>query len=72
MSNFSQEEKLYSSEEIAKKLGVSKNLVRKLITTGELPAYRISERVVRIKGSDLEALLRAYRGGEAGQWKSKN
>jgi excisionase family DNA binding protein len=62
---------LFTIDQSASKLGVSKNTIRKLITTGELPAYRVSERVVRIASSDLEALLSLYQGGEAGLWKSK-
>lgn len=65
------ENELFTIDQSAKKLGVSKNTIRKLLTTGELKAYRLSERVVRIASSDLEALLSAYQGGEAGLWKSK-
>ena len=62
---------LFTIDQSAEKLGVSKNTIRKLLTTGELKAYRLSQRVVRIASSDLEALLNAYQGGEAGLWKSK-
>lgn len=65
-------DELFTIDQTAEKLGVSKNTIRKLLTTGELKAYRLSQRVVRIASSDLAALLIAYRGGEAGLWKSKN
>ena len=62
---------LFTIDQSAEKLRVSKNTIRKLIATGKLKAYRLSERVVRIASSDLEALLSAYQGGEAGLWKNK-
>lgn len=48
----------YSLDDAAETLGVTTRSVRRWIADGILPAYRIGERVVRIKESDLDGALR--------------
>lgn len=47
-----------SIERAAEILGVVPRTVRRLIAAGELPAYRIGKRIIRIRESDVAALLR--------------
>lgn len=42
----------------AEALGVSERTIRRMIADGELPAYRVGPRAVRIREDDLMALLR--------------
>lgn len=46
-------------------LGVDHKTVRRLITSGELPAGRLGKRLIKIKVSDLDALLVPMQGGAA-------
>lgn len=39
-------------------LGISVHTLRRRIATGELPAFRTGRRIIRIRVSDLEKLLR--------------
>ena len=39
-------------------LGISVHTLRRRIAAGELPAFRAGRRIIRIRLSDLEALLR--------------
>ncbi len=39
-------------------LGVSERFTRRMIAEGTLPAYRIGAKAIRIKRSDLDALLK--------------
>ncbi|HID85803.1 MAG TPA: DNA-binding protein [Anaerolineae bacterium] len=49
---------LLSVREAADFLGLSVSTIRRYIRDGRLPAYRVAgERLLRIKRSDLEALL---------------
>ena len=49
---------LLSVQEAADFLGLSVSTIRRYIRDGRLPAYRVAgERLLRIKRSDLEALL---------------
>ena len=45
-------------DDAAEQLGVSKRSLRRLISSGELPAYRVGPQSVRIKGADLERVLK--------------
>ena len=47
-----------SLDQAAERLNVSKRTIRRAIAAGELPAYRMGQRVVRVKADDVEALLR--------------
>jgi excisionase family DNA binding protein len=38
-------------------LGVNERTVRRLITSGKLPAFRVGTKLVRVRHRDLEALL---------------
>ena len=50
---------MISIDEAAERLGVNNFTVRRAISRGEIPAYRIgSARVIRIKVSDLNKALR--------------
>lgn len=44
-------------------LAVSTRTVRRLIERGDLPAYRIGDRSIRVKLSDTVALLKPAGGG---------
>ena len=48
-------------------LGISVHTLRRRIASGELPAFRTGRRIIRIRVSDLEKLLR--RVPAAGAWK---
>jgi excisionase family DNA binding protein len=48
---------LISIDQAAEQLGVSTRTVRRLIASGDLPAYRVSRELVRIKPEHLETLL---------------
>ncbi len=43
--------------EAAMLLGVDQRTVRRFISEGKLPAYRVGNKVVRLKRTDVEALL---------------
>jgi excisionase family DNA binding protein len=47
--------------EAATLTGLSRKTINRLINTGKLPAVNLGERSTRIKGSDLEALVKANR-----------
>ena len=52
------EKELLSVQETAQHLGVSESTVRRYISDGRLPAYRLGdERLIRIKREDLQGLL---------------
>ncbi len=53
-----------SVAEVAHDLQVTERFVRHLIATGELRAVKVGSRLVRIRRSDVEALLRPF-GGRA-------
>ncbi len=48
--------KFYSLEEVAELLGVTYQLIYKLVRTGELPALRVGK-MYRVTGEDLQAYL---------------
>ena len=48
----------YSIKEAAEQLGVSHDTVARLVARGELPAIRVSERIVRIPAPAFEAYAR--------------
>lgn len=51
--------KLVSIEAAAEQLAVCKRTVRRLISEGQLPAYRVGEtRILRVDPADVEKLLR--------------
>lgn len=54
---------LMKYEEVAKELRVSVATCKRLVYEGTIPAYRISDRVVRIRRDDLTAALAATRTG---------
>jgi excisionase family DNA binding protein len=43
--------------EVAELYGISERTVRRRIAEGELPAYRLGPRHIRIRREDVEALL---------------
>lgn len=49
---------LLSQAQAAEYLGVTDRTIRNYVSRGELPAYRVGGRVVRIDPADLEKLLR--------------
>ncbi len=52
----------------AELLGVHTNTIHNLIRRKELAAERVGARIIRIRKSDLLALLTPYQGGEFGLW----
>ena len=42
-------------------LGVSEATIRRLIASGEIPAHRVGQRLIRIRIADLEALTSPIR-----------
>jgi excisionase family DNA binding protein len=55
-----------SLTQAAEMLNISVPTLRRRIAAGELPAFRSGRRIIRIRVSDLEAILR--RVPSTGQW----
>ena len=53
----------------AELLGVHPNTIRNFIIRGQLKAYRIGARIVRVSRQDVLDLFTLYKSGEFGQWK---
>lgn len=49
---------LMDVESVAAELNASRRFVEKLIADGSLPAIRVGRRMVRVRRSDFDALLR--------------
>ena len=49
---------LISLDAVAEEIGISKRSVRRLVSTGELRAFKIGERTVRVDTDDIAAVLR--------------
>lgn len=47
-----------TTPDVADHLQVTDRTVRRMIAAGELPAYRLGPRLLRVKRSDVDALLR--------------
>ena len=50
--------KMLTIDDAAEELGVSKRTLRRLISSGSLPAYRVGSQAIRIKPADLEKALK--------------
>tara|TARA_R100000808_G_C2106365_1_gene121835 strand:+ start:559 stop:891 length:333 start_codon:yes stop_codon:yes gene_type:complete len=48
------ETKMLSINEVAERLGISKNKVREFINSGELPSLKYSDRITKVRLIDLE------------------
>ena len=71
MENPTQHDPEYLSiQGAAKRIKVHPNTIRNLIKSGDLSAERIGSKIIRIKSTDLEALLTPVVGGEFGVWKT--
>lgn len=42
----------------ADRLGVSTKTIRRMIARGELPAYRVGSKIIRLETADVDRLLR--------------
>ena len=62
MGEFPAELKLYSTEQVAQILGISRKLVTSWIHQGELPAFRMGteSRIIRIRHQDLERFIQNH------------
>ncbi len=54
--------RLLTVSEAADELNVTERFIRKLIANGDLDAVKVSSRLVRIRRSDLDGLLRPVLG----------
>lgn len=63
------ESEYLSIQGAAKIINVNPNTIRNLIKSGDLKAVRIGSKIIRIKSTDLQALLTSVVGGEFGIWK---
>jgi excisionase family DNA binding protein len=59
-----EEKRFYSVEELSSMFGVSEESVRRWIRGGELRAYRLGRRELRISKEDLDRFLEARRVGD--------
>lgn len=53
--------------EAAEYLGVSEKTCRRMISAGELPAYRIRKKLLRIDLNDIDAILRPIPTAKVGR-----
>lgn len=53
---------------LATKYGCHPNTLRNWIHSGKLSATRFGDRMIRVRESDLQDLLKPYENGQAGQW----
>lgn len=51
------EDRLMSIREAAEYVGASTKTIMRLVVSGDLRAYRFGQRLIRLKRSDLDALL---------------
>ena len=51
------DDRYYSPKEVAEMLKLNIHTIRDHIATGELPAYRIGKKIIRISGRDLRAFI---------------
>lgn len=47
-----------SQAEAAEYLGITDRTLRRMVASGELPAYRLGKRLLRFEQADVDALLR--------------
>ena len=59
------QDQLLTIDQTADYLSCSKQTVRRYIAAGELPAYRVGARAVRLRLADIDAMLRRIPVGEA-------
>ncbi len=52
---------LLSLRQAARSLGIADRALRQAVRSGEVPAYRIGERTLRVKRSDLDDWLKSRR-----------
>jgi len=57
-------DKLLTPTEVAAILGVNADTVRRMIRKGEIPASQINKRVIRVKQSDLEKIVKVQVGSQ--------
>lgn len=48
---------LLTTQQVMRLLNCSESFIRKLRNSGELPAYRLSPRIIRYRASDIEDLI---------------
>lgn len=48
---------LLTTQQVMQLLNCSESFIRKLRNSGELPAYRLSPRIIRYRASDIEDLI---------------
>jgi excisionase family DNA binding protein len=62
------QDQLETVNSLAKKYNCHPNTLRNWIQSGKLSAVRFGPRMMRVRESDLQALLQPYENGQAGQW----
>ena len=62
------QDQLETVNALAKKYNCHPNTLRNWIQSGKLSAVRFGPRMMRVRESDLQALLQPYENGQAGQW----
>lgn len=55
--NHNPHDRYISLQQMADKYGLSVKSCRRMVATGALPAFRIGERVIRVRERDVEALM---------------
>jgi excisionase family DNA binding protein len=59
-----EQQRYYSVEQLAEMFSVTAETVRRWIRDGELPAYRLRRRELRVSQEDLDAFLKSRRIGD--------
>ena len=67
----SSQSRFLSVAEAAEDLHVTERFIRKLIANGDLDAVKVGGRIVRVRRSDLQALLRPVRPSGEGSPRSR-
>ena len=58
---------LLTLEDLVERLQLSMSTIRRLVTAGEIPAFKLGARVLRVRRSDYEAYLESLGKSQTGR-----